>query len=123
MFSSRERISSPCVLNIKRSGSVSNSSSTLLVEGRVGGALSSSCRSSFLSSVSPSIALAMISSSLEKETDVTIHYPDQQMIKVIDLVEWHHYPTHAFSPDPPAKFLMDCHHRSLLPVGLIDLCS
>ena len=56
---------------MERSCSVSNMSSTSLVEGRVGGALFSSSWSSSLSSFSPSITSAMISSSLEKEADVT----------------------------------------------------
>ena len=44
------------------------------------------------------------------------------MIMLIDLVEWYHYPIHAISQDPPANFFIDYHHRSLLPVTLIDLC-
>ena len=32
-----------------------------------------------------------------------LHYPDQQMIQLIDLVECYHYATHAISRDPPAK--------------------
>ena len=50
-----------------------------------------------------------------------LHYQDMQMIQVIDLVESHHYPTQAISGDPPVHFQMDCHNRSLLFVGLIDL--
>ena len=49
------------------------------------------------------------------------HYQDMQMIQVIDLVEWHHYPTQAISRDPPVHFQMNRHNRSLLSVGLIDL--
>ena len=45
------------------------------------------------------------------------------MIQLIDLVEWITYQTHAISRDPPANFLIDRHHRSLLPVALIDLCK
>ena len=71
MFSTRERISSPCVLNMERSWSVSNASSISEVEGRVGGVLSSTSWSSLLSSFSASITSAMISSSLEKEANVT----------------------------------------------------
>ena len=71
MFSTREWISSPHVLNMDRSCSASNASSNSLVEGRVGGVLSSSSWSSSISSFSPSITSAMISSSLEKEADVT----------------------------------------------------
>ena len=46
----------------------------------------------------------MISSLLKIEALVTLQNPDQQMIQLIDLVEWHHYPTHAIFQDPPANF-------------------
>ena len=52
-----------------------------------------------------------------------LQYPDQKMNQLINLVEWHYYPAHAVSRDPPANFWMDRHHRSLLPVGLMDLCQ
>ena len=121
MFITREWISSPRLLNMVKSCSVSNAFSASLVEGRVGGVLSSSSWSSSLSSFSPSITSAMIWSSLEKEEDVTTSLSRSANDQLIDLVEWHHYPTHAISRDSPANFWMDRHHRSLLPVGLIDL--
>ena len=71
MFSTRKRILFPRVLNRERSCSVCNASSTLIVKGRVGGVLSLPYWSSWFSSFFPSIILVMISSSLEKEADVT----------------------------------------------------
>ena len=117
MFSTRERISTPRVLNMERFCSLSNASSTSLVEGRVARVLSSLSWSSSLSLFSPSITSAMISSSIEKEADVTT-----SLSRSADLVKWHHYPTHANSRDPSANFWMDRHHHSLLPAGLIDVC-
>ena len=55
MFSTREWISSSCILKMERSCSVSNASTTSLVEGRVGSLFSSSSWSSSLSSFSLSI--------------------------------------------------------------------
>ena len=62
IFSTRERILYPRVVNMERSCSISNTSSTSLVEGRVGGVLSSSSWSSLFSLFPPSITLAMMSS-------------------------------------------------------------
>ena len=33
-----------------------------------------------------------------------LQYPDQKMNQLINLVEWHYYPAHAVSRDPPANF-------------------
>ena len=72
MFSTREWISSSCILKMERSCSVSNASTTSLVEGRLGGLFSSSSWSSSLSSFSLSITLAKTSSLSEKEDNYTI---------------------------------------------------
>ena len=105
MLSTRERIPSPCVLNIEISWSVSNASSTSLVEGRVGGVLSSSSWSSLLSSFSLSITLAMISSSLEKEADVStsLSRSTNDWADRFGWIIWH-YLTHTISQDPSANF-------------------
>ena len=72
MFSTRNWISFSCILKMERSCSVSNASTTSLVEGRVGSLFSSSSWSSSLSSFSLSITSAKTSSLSEKEDNYTI---------------------------------------------------
>ena len=122
MSSTRGRISSPRVLNMERPCSVSNVSSTSLVERRVGGVRSSSSWSSSLSSSYPLITSAMISPSLEKEPDVTISL-SRSANDSPERFGWMTSLSNSCNcQKSSANFWMDHNHRSLLPLSLIDLC-